>query len=179
MRLFSRVTFLGVVWFGARRRRFERPVRRVVRGSGRHAPATPPVEEAVDRGPRAGWVIRGLMRGVASCHVDAREVFWLGECALGTGFEASSRVCLAPIARTDADTNSPPDVHKPTLWHGLRMGGIRPMARRRPDNRTTKTTGIDVGAGGKGRQAVSQARSDSLYHFTSLAMPSEKGVCGS
>ena len=93
------------------------------------APATPPAEEAVDRGPRAGWVIRGLMRGVASCHVDAREVFWLGECALGTGFEASSRVCLAPIARTDANRNSPPDVHKPKLRLGLRMGPNRRRAR--------------------------------------------------
>ncbi len=94
------------------------------------APATPPVEEAVERGPRAGWVIRGLMRGVASCHVDAREVFWLGECALGTGFEASSRVCLAPIARTDANRNSPPDVlHKPKLRLGLRMGPNRRRGR--------------------------------------------------
>ena len=57
---------------------------------------------------------------------------------------------------------------------------IRPHARRRRDARTTKTLGIDVGEG-VGRRAVSQAqaRADSLYHFTSLAMPSEKGVWGS
>ena len=68
----------------------------------------------------AGRVIRGLMGGVASCHVDAREVFWLGECALGTGLEASPRVCLAPIARTDANRNSPPDVLLHTsLSYGL------------------------------------------------------------
>ena len=56
--------------------------------------------------------------------------------------------------------------------------GQRPHARRRPDTGTTKTLGIDVGEG-VGRRADSQARSASLYHFTSLAMPSEKGVWGS
>ena len=56
--------------------------------------------------------------------------------------------------------------------------GTKAHARRRRNKETTKTTGIDVGREEGGR-AVSQARCDSLYHLTSLAMPSEKGVLGS
>ena len=112
------------------------------------APATPPVEEAVERGPRAGWVIRGL--------------------ALSTGLDLG----IGQRRRGRNALGAPPATQE---------GEIGPRPRRRRDPPTTKTTGIDVGREeGVGRQAVSQARSrDSLYHFTSLAMPSEKGVLGS
>ena len=52
---FSRVTFLGVVWFGARRRRFERtrgPAGGAREASSRASDAS--VEDGRDRGPRAG-----------------------------------------------------------------------------------------------------------------------------
>ena len=160
------------------------------RGSDRHAPATPPAEKAAERGSLRGASDQRPQEGyclLAPVDAPRRLLLRLGFC--------SSRVCLRPSpAQTPKNTcprtyTSLYALNLVWAWldHVCRRGRedrdklqTRPQARRRRETGTTKTLGIDVGEG-VGRRAVSQAqaRADSLYHFTSLAMPSLKGVWGS
>ena len=119
------------------------------------APATPPAEEAVERGPLRGASDQRPQEGC--CLLVCRRV--------------TRAIVLTPALVNVGAGGTPSETHHP-------LGDAPPRPRRRRDPGTTKTLGIDVGEG-VGRRAVSQARADSLYHFTSLAMPSEKGVWGS